>query len=163
MRKHRNVALAIAIALAATARAASAAEARPALEVVETDAGPRVLFLGVGVGTKYERAAERLGGDPMGAFFGTPGSIVKSLRVDGVPCDLMVDVRDGRVSGMTFWCRGEREDLEALTDAIANVLLDVPAEVMDGTVAWVHGDDLVASLRAEREGSGHLLVFIVFG
>lgn len=147
-----------AIAVPGVSRAEGAGAA---LETIWTEDGPRVLLAGVGVGTKYERAASRLGGDAVGRFFGTEEPLTREFRLNGLPCDLMVEFGEGRVSGMTFWCRGGREELAELGEGIAAALEGIEGEISGDGISWFHGGDVLGFLSVREEDGERVLAFSV--
>jgi len=163
-RMKTNLVLALAVtACLAAPRGAAAEGSGPVLEAIQTDDGPRILFAGVGVGTKYQRAVERLGGDAVGGFFGRAGPITREVRLQGVPCDLMVEFAQDRVSAMSFWCRGTRGENEGLAMAIAAAFAGIPCEVDPDGASWGQGDDLVAFLSRKVEDGADVLALSIRG
>ena len=135
-----------ALAIATTAGAQVPGPDR--IEVVQTSEGPRVLLAGVGVGTAYARAVERLGGPGLvGAFFGG-GPIMLRGDVDGASCSLLVQI-DGlqRVQDLYLECDGGRAALQRLATRIRAALATLP-RIEDARTTSYGTDDtgLVASV-----------------
>lgn len=149
-------ALVAAISAPGTARAEGSGAV---LETIWTEDGPRVLLAGVGVGTSYERAASRLGGSEVGRFFGTEAPLTREFRLEGIPCELLVLFDGGRVSEVTFWCRGGREELAELGAGIAAALEGIEGEISDEGISWFHDGDVLGFLAAREEDGERVLAF----
>ncbi len=155
----KRVAVAALVAAISGPGAVRAEGSGAVLETIWTEEGPRVLLAGVGVGTAYERAVSRLGGDAVGRFFGTEAPLTREFRVDGIPCELLVLFDEGRVSDMTFWCRGGREELAELGAGIAAALEGIEGEISEEGISWFHGGDVLGFLAVREEDGERVLAF----
>ncbi len=103
------------------------------IEVVQTADGPRALLAGVGRGTPFGEAAERLGGvGVVDAFFGGQGPIFHGGEIDGLRCGIMVVAGDASrgeaevVQDIVLECDGGRLALWRLARRYRAALASLP-------------------------------------
>lgn len=143
--------LAAAIALAAALAVPGAARAQvpgpDRIQVVPTDDGPKVLYAGVGVGTRRDRAVERLeGAGVIGDFFGR-GPIFHRGELGGARCSLgVLTGADDRVETIFVECEGSRSELASLFERFRAALSALPSTGEPEKLAFGEGE-LLASLR----------------
>jgi hypothetical protein len=125
-----------ALAVAAALPAGAQVPGPEAIEVLRTEDGPRVLLAGVGPGTAWARAAERLGGPGIVAAFFGAGPIFLRGEVGGVRCAMMVSEDLGRVRDLYMECEGDAGALRRLAERYRAALSALPAEELSDGVAF---------------------------
>jgi opacity protein-like surface antigen len=145
MTKRTRPSVHAAAALAALALATAAGAQVPGpdrIEVVPSADGPRVRIAGIGRGTRFEEAAERLGGAGiLNALFGGRGPIYARGELDGLQCSLAVMAGEARggaadvVEDVMLECEGGRIALWLLARKFRAALAGLPVTEAPGT-AW---------------------------
>lgn len=123
---------------------------RRQIRITSTDEGPRVSVYGLTPGMDYASAAERAGGDTIGAFFGAEGPITTFGRPAdfGTQVGMLANVEEGRVRDLLFVFRGERRALERLEARVGEALASLPRGPPErGRTTWTATERRVVWLR----------------